>query len=265
MNSMMTKYIHKALHSTLLLIFSATLSYSTQAEKPALTIYAIDLVYRLSENGTTQYNALLDALVAEGLEFQVIVRPLSRSLRDFKDDITSCIFPATINALSINDESFSTLPHLSSSPIDKVSLRLLTKADAPVISDLRELEGKNIAVINGLNPDIFFSQIDVSVESSASEEARIRMLNANRIDAVLGFVPDALLAAEALNIPVPKYSADLSFVSGEGVSIICHDTKPSNTFLKETNLIIEKLKKSGKLRAILGPHANLKTISDKNN
>lgn len=234
-----------------------SLSTISKAENHSQTIYGIDLVYRLSEDGTTQYNALLKELAAEGLNFKTIVRPLSRSQPSFKVDKSSCIFPATSYALTTNDPAFSKAMLISSHPIDRVSLRVLTQANSPVVSQLAELSGKKIAIINGLNPNIFFSELDIFVESTPNENTRIRMLNANRIDAVLGFVPDAMLAAEALDMPVPRYDTNLSLVSDGGVSIICHDTKNTKHFINKANHIIDKLKVNGKLRSLLGPHADI--------
>jgi ABC-type amino acid transport substrate-binding protein len=257
MRHLTPKYIGKAVCGLCILAYGLSLSPISTAEKHIQMIYGIDLVYRLSENGTTQYNALLNELAAEGLDFNTLVRPLSRSQPKFKDDKSSCIFPATSFALTTNDASFANEKLISSTPIDRVSLRLLTKENDPVISHLSELRGKKIAVINGLNPEIFFSELNVFIEQASNEETRIRMLNADRIDAVLGFVPDAMLAAEALDLPVPQYNSDLSFVSDEGVSIICHDTITTKRFINEANRIIDKLKASGKLRRLLGPHADI--------
>ena len=241
----------------LLTLLISVLCKTAYADSSSQLIYGIDLDYRLSENGKTQYNALLKELEEQGLLFKSVIRPLRRSQASFKRDTKSCIFPATISAIKANDTSFDNQKLLQSIPIDQVSLRVFTQSEKPFVSSLDELEGKKVAVVNGLNPDIFFPDINMSVEFTANEEARVKMLDAGRIDAVLGFLPDVLLAAEALNLPPPIYDKELSVVSDEGVSFICHDTKMTRNFLKSTNKIIYKLKTNGKLRNILGPHSDI--------
>jgi hypothetical protein len=253
MNHLLIQNIRK----TLIIFILLTLSISTQAAPPPITIYAIDLAYRLSESGNTQYNALLNAIEAEGLVFKTVVRPLSRSQLNFKRDKEACIFPATISAIMTNDKSYKKERFVSSTPIDRVSLRALTPPHKPLINTLKDLNDKKIAVVNGLNPSAFFSNINVTLEYTANEETRIKMLHANRIDAILGFVPDVLLAAEALKMPTPSYNPDLSLVSNEGVAFICHDSDSARNFINSANNIIKNMYLNGKLRKILGPYADI--------
>lgn len=262
MHNVLNHLNSKSIYFSVFFLLCVIPSHSAQAEKPTLTIYAIELVYRLSGNGASQYNALLNAFNSGGMEFETVVRPLSRSQLNFERDNKSCIFPATINALLANNKTFSEANLLSSTPIDRVSVRILTQPDTPPVTKLDELTGKTIAVINGLNPNLLFQGLDVTVEYSANEETRVKMLNAKRIDAALGFVPDIMLAAEALNMPLPKYDPNLSFVSGEGVAVICHDSKDARSFISNANEIIDKLKRNGELRQILGPHADIVGLTD---
>ncbi len=235
-------------------------SWSQEDSNP-LTIYAIELDHRLSENGDTQYNTLLSMFTASSKEkINIVIRPMSRSQISFKKDKDSCIFPATVNAMIANDPSIKSEDLISSNPIDTVSLRILTKTNTPTITSLQELNNKRIAVVNGLLPDALFSGINVNMEYTANEETRLKMLNANRINAVLGFVPDILIAAENLGIDVPSYSETLSLIPVEGVGLVCHNSTNATRFITNTNKTIDSLKNTGKMREILGPHADIVPI-----
>jgi ABC-type amino acid transport substrate-binding protein len=261
MNYFIRATTHTTIRLTIVLLTLSSSSWS-QENNPALTIYAIELDYRLSESGETQYNALLDIFTALNNEkINAIVRPLSRTLISFKENKSSCIFPATFSALTVNDPFYD--PNvandnfISSHPIDRVSLRILTKANQPTINNLMSLNNKSIATINGFNSEVIFSGLNVNVEYTANEETRLKMLHAERVDAVIGFVPDILLAAEALNIPTPNYNEELSLITIEGVGFICHKSNTTSSFIAAANKKITQLKNSGEMRTILGPHADI--------
>jgi ABC-type amino acid transport substrate-binding protein len=261
MNYFIRTITYTAIRLIIILITLNSNSWS-QEDTPALTIYAIELDHRLSENGDTQYNALLNLLTAGKERVNVTVRPLSRTLASFKKDKASCIFPATISAMTANGVSIIEEMLISSAPIDRVSLRILTKVDKPTIKSLNQISNQNIAVINGFNPNAIPSSLNTTIEYTSNEEIRLKMLNADRVSAVIGFVPDILLAAEALNIPVPNYDENLSLIAVEGVKFICHNSVEAKNFLATTNQSINQLKNTGKLKAILGSYADIVPIGN---
>ncbi len=220
-------------------------------------IYAYTLDYRLDEAGTGHYNILLENMQKEGLHFNLLARPLKRAIRYFEEDFNSCIFPTSINALKTTFPDLPTDKMIASTPIDRVSLRIFTLPDKPIIQKLQDLEGKKVALWNGLDPGIFLKDINVDVENTPNEEVRVRMLNANRIDAILGFVPDVYLASEKLGLKPPHASKEISLFNDEGASLVCFNTSDNQLFISEFNSILDELKKSGKLREILGPYANI--------
>jgi len=225
------------------------------AEAAPVQVYAIALDYRLSEDGTKHYNRLLKAFSERGLDFKVLVRSLKRSQISLKGDVESCLFPATINAMVTNDKALENVSLIASDSIDQVSLRVLTDSSKERITGIDQLAGKRIAILNGLNPDLLLGDIDADVEPTPDEYVRLKMLNAGRLDAVLGFTPDILLAAEDLGLPVPHYSEDLALFKDEGASMVCHDTELNRAFVSQFNRILKDLKASGDLQRILGKYA----------
>ncbi len=238
------------------LIFSLV-SVIACAENRPVQVYAIALAYRLDEAGTKHYNKLLDEFAEKGLRFNVLVRPLKRSILYLKADARSCLFPTTINAVIANTKLTEHANLVMSDPIDQVSLRVLTDESKPVITRLDQLNGKRIAILNGLSPETLLAGISANIEKTSDESIRVKMLNAGRLDAIVSFTPDVLLAAEDLGLPVPHFHEELALLRNEGASMVCHDTPENRVFLKEFNRILQELKSSGELRKVLGKYAVL--------
>ena len=216
-------------------------------------IYGHALNYRLQERGREQYNKLFNKLADRGLAFELVVRPLTRVMRKFTEG-SGCFFPTSINAIKMAVPHYSSGPLVSSMPVDQISLRVFTRAGAPKVTALEQLNGRRVALWNGLDPEIFLKGITPLVETTPSEEVRARMLEAGRIDAILGFTPDVLLAADALSLAPPEYDEALALFRDEGASIVCHDSEETREFIRQFNTHLAALKNSGELRSILGPH-----------
>jgi|GEM_PF-1947916 len=220
-------------------------------------IYAYTLEHRLNEAGTMHYNKLLNIMSDRGLKFNILIRSLARSARSMKNDQSACLFPTTINAIAISDPGVDEKKFISSDPIDRVSLRIFTRPDNPKVGDIKELSGKRVALWNGLDPKIFLANIEANIETTPNEAIRVKMLNAGRIDAILGFTPDVLLAAESLGFSPPHYDESLALFRNEGASLVCHDNKQNREFILRFNKHLTRLKASGELREILGKHADI--------
>ncbi|TQV84664.1 transporter substrate-binding domain-containing protein [Exilibacterium tricleocarpae] len=229
---------------------------ANEAAAAKVRIYGHALNYRLQERGEEQYNKLFHQLAAMGLEFELVVRPLTRVMRRFAEG-SGCFFPTSMNAIKMAVPHLASMPLVASAPVDQISLRVFTRAGAGKITDLQQLNGRRVALWNGLDPEIFLQGLTVKVETTPSEEVRVRMLEAGRIDAILGFTPDVLLAADALALAPPHYDESLALFRDEGASLICHESPVTRRFVAQFDQYLERLKKSGELRNILGPHVEV--------
>ncbi|MEX1057909.1 MAG: transporter substrate-binding domain-containing protein [Natronospirillum sp.] len=222
-----------------------------------LRVFGYDLDYRLTPSGGGHYNELIRVLQGKGLDIELTILPLVRSLRSMEDSESACNFPATINAVIRSYPEFSTIPLVSGDPIDQISLRVLTRKGDPLIENLEELSGRRVALWGGLQPEAFLGDVDAIIEHTPNESVRLRMLEARRLDVIIGFVPDVMLVAEAQNLPLPHFAENLALYRDEGASIVCRDTPKNRQTLKHFNQLMGDLKASGELRRILGPHAEI--------
>ncbi|HEY7884081.1 MAG TPA: hypothetical protein VIC08_03940 [Cellvibrionaceae bacterium] len=222
-----------------------------------MTVYAYQLDYRLEASGEGDYQRLLSVLQQQGLAFSLSVLPVRRAVRALDTEIQGCIFPASINA------TITSLPHIAqsgliaSAAIDRISLRVFTRTDSPVIRHLSELENKHVALWDGLNTDALLGDVAITIEPTTTEGIRVRMLQAQRLDAIVGFMPDVLMASEALDLPLPHYHVELALFEDEGASFVCIDTPVNRAWIEQANHLLQNLKDTGQLRQILSKHANI--------
>ena len=121
---------------------------------------------------------------------------------------------------------------------------------------MANLTDKKLSIWNGLNPDIFLPDIKyTSIEKVANDEIQLRMLNKGRIDAAIGLMPDMVLAAEKLNLELPKVSPKWIIPRSptKGATMVCHNTPENQAFIKQFNANLTVMKESGRLREIMGP------------
>lgn len=230
--------------------------FTSVSASEKISIYAIALEYRLREDGNAQYNKLLSRIIELGVEFNLIVRPFKRVFRDF-DKHSGCMFPVSLNTIATTAPQYKTLKLIASEAIDRVSLRVFTRTKEEKISKMEQLNGKKIGLWNGFDPKIFLKGIEASVEVTPNEEVRVKMLNAKRIDVILGHIPDVILVAEELGLPLPYYDENLAIYHGEGAAVVCHDNAANRQFISKFNDALMQLKKTGELRNILGPHVDI--------
>lgn len=227
------------------------------AHAEPLKVYGYDLDFRLQPNGQGHYHAFIQALQARGVEIDLTIVSLVRGLRMMEEDPVACNFPATINAVIRSYPQFANIPLITGDPVDAISLRVLTRQEDPVVTDLQQLSGRRVALWNGLDPNAFLGEVDAIVEQTPNESVRVRMLDARRLDVIVGFVPDVLLVADALNLPTPHYADELALYRDEGASIVCRVTPENEQALKHFNEVLAEMKRSGALRDILGPFADI--------
>lgn len=238
----------------LLLIILLAASLYTTAEP--VVVYGYELDYRLKPDGSGHYNKLLQQMQDQGLQIDLKVLPMIRATREFENRGRGCMFPASINAIIANRPEAAELGLIASDPIDRVSLRVLTHANQPVITDLQQLQGKHVGLWSGLSAALL-PDIDLTLEHTSSEKVRVRMLHAGRLDAIVGFIPDVLLVAEALDLPLPHYHPELALLLDEGAAIVCYDSEDNRKMLARFNTALASLRDQGTLRNILGPHTDI--------
>lgn len=220
-------------------------------------VVGIELQYRLRQDGTAHYNQLWQRLANQGLEFNLTILSLKRALRDFSPDQGDCLFPTSLRSLTTTFPELASAPLFESDTVDYGALRIMTRHGEAPITSLAELDGKAIALWNGLDPSIFLQGVNARIHPTTDEDVRLNMLYAGRVDAILGFLPDTLIAADQLNFPIPTYKHSYDYFHDNLINMVCTDTPENRKFVEEFNAKLATLRSTGELRDILGPFANL--------
>lgn len=247
------------MHIKIFVAFLLVFSFASSAQQ---SVIGLELEYRLRQDGSAHYNKMWQRLQQLGANRGLEVLPLKRAFRDFSPQGTSCLFPTTISSLTTTFPQFKQADLITTESVDYVLLKVMTRPGEPVIKDLAQLNGKRVALWNGLDPAIFLKDLDVTVETTTDEAVRLKMLNSRRVDAILGFLPDTLLAADALGMEHPNHAGAYQYFTTNRVSMVCFDSPENRQYVEQFNKALLILKQTGELKRILGPHVTLSLDDD---
>jgi ABC-type amino acid transport substrate-binding protein len=244
-------------HIGLLLLASViVLPGSAGAQQPdTVKLYLNYLPHRLTETSGKQYDLLLDvALSGKLAQVPRGAAPLNRARALFLGDTGSCLFPTNIMGLDAGDQT-ATL--IASHPVDIVSLRVYTTTNGASFTSLSDFDPYRVGYIEGSGSIHGLADAE-KFYPIPSEEQLIEMLSLGRLDAFLGHHPDTALALEELGKPDALRVSPITLHNIRlPISFVCHDNEQGRAFVAAINIRISDLQKSGQIRSILGPHAEL--------
>lgn len=236
---------------------------SVRAGEP-VRLHLSYLPQRLTETSGGQYDLLVDELLdGSGTDVVRLVAPLKRTTALFKSDPGSCVFPANIVALNMGDRASEVM---ALETVDIVSIRLHTTLKHEAGSDLDAFEPERVGYIRGSGALHLLGPNADRFLAINSEEQLITMLELGRLDAFLGHHPDTALALDRLGSPDALHASPTAFRGLRfPVSFICHDNGTGHRFASAINPRIRTLRDSGRLRDILGPHAEFRSPDEPGN
>jgi len=222
-----------------------------------ITLYLNQLPHRLVEGSGEQYDLFLSEVLADSpMKISVVPAPLARSKANFLADDTSCLFPTNLRALRVGDLANRLV---ISEQVDIVSLRLYTAGKETPDARIADFEPERVGYIRGSGAIYALGKNADRFVPIGTEEQLIRMIELGRIDAFLGHHPDTALAMDQLNKPDALHVSPLNFMNLRfPVTFICHDNDVGHRFLKAVNPRILEMRMNGRLREILGPHAEFR-------
>ncbi len=227
------------------------------------TLYLNYLPHRLTETSGQQYDRLLEELIGD--DDRAVFRqavPLARGKALFLPNPDACLFPTNILALRIDQNAYKLLV---SETVDIVSLRLYTARSSTSFASVTDFDPRRVGFISGSGAIQSLPNSDQFV-AIPSEKQLIAMLELGRLDAFLGHHPDTALALDHLGKPDALHVSPITIKNLRfPVTFICHDTAVGRTFISEINKRIAAVHKSGRLRDILGPHADLPELKTAEN
>ncbi len=219
-------------------------------------VFGLELKNRMSATGNGHYNLLLEELRKMGVEHSLQVYPLPRRALSFRNNKTSCVFPGAINSERLANPDLQNQALIEGATVDYAGLAVVSKKGSPQILAPSDLDGLRLASLNGFDTSVFFpSDIEFYMNYVREDEQLINMLLSKRVDAIVGFFPDLTMQLASSEVDLELNDPQLWLIPKQGVSMVCHETPENIKFMQRFNKGLEKLKKTGRLEQILGPHA----------
>ncbi|WP_141096253.1 hypothetical protein [Lacimicrobium sp. SS2-24] len=184
------------------------------------------------------------------LAFTEIHMPLERALRHFESGKSDCIY--TMADAIANRAHLKSDQLLSSYPFNSANLHLFTLQTKPKISNLQQVAANNHLIV-GLNGYLGYYSDEIIREEVygrlvlvTDEERALNMLRQNRVDVLIGFMPDYTRHLNELHY-------DKSFSLGETLDgLTCRTSDLGIATINALSLVFKDMHKDGLLEKILG-------------
>ena len=131
---------------------------------------------------------LQQALRSTGFEVDRQLLPPKRARLEFERSRQGCFSPATKAEYPTQDEV------LTSIPFNLVKVLALTRQDSPLVLSGQGLANKRIGVVRGFRFDQLEEVPGIHLERGRTNLQLLDLLLKNRVDVVVDYAPDILLA-----------------------------------------------------------------------
>lgn len=225
-------------------IVFTSFDHNSDAHAGSVKIVSVQLSKGLLQgDGGGFYGELLSATIKNtGIPAETRVLPLKRTLDLFFSEKADCIWPVDINLLK--KFGYSKTDIVESSLFFKSSQHVFVTGGHPVISDLKQLEGKRVGILNGGSMEKSLSEVSAIIVPLKDQQSKIRMLLNNRLDAFVGWYPDVFVSLNRLQMKPDQLSHDINPNNTVGIKVVCRKSKNTIHFLNALDLSITRLKET---------------------
>ena len=190
---------------------------------------------------------LQQVLPLTGFDIDHQLAPPKRARLEFERSRQGCFSPANKAEYPTEDEIITSIP------FNLVKILALTRQDSPVVLSDQGLANKRIGVVRGLRLDQLDEVPGIHLEQGRTNLQLLDLLLKNRVDVVVDYAPDILLALQARPGATEQlhYSTGYRLFEAEN-AVLCFRSPETQAFLKKLNQSITAMKENGQLREILG-------------
>ena len=133
--------------------------------------------------------------------------------------------------------------------INRFKMVIATLRGTAMVTSFDQIRGRSIAALPTADLAAYgYSASSLTVRYVATHEQGLEMLEAGKVDAMLGSVADLIPYKNKLNYE----DADPIYAVDE--KLVCHPGAASEAFLKKANAAIHSMKSDGSLKSILGEY-----------
>jgi ABC-type amino acid transport substrate-binding protein len=196
----------------------------------------------IEKDGSGYYQKIVsEALSNEKLNVKQQFYPYNRALNLFKENSYDCIYSLT----KVLQEELGEDRILYSFPLGAFAYYIFSPKDKPPISSSSDIVDKRIGGVIG-HDNYYKDALDKRIELSLaySDSKNIQLLELNRIDYLIGALPDLNAYIDELNY-VPTKPLVQSFDR-----ITCHANDTNKQFLNTLSVQLKKMKEQGRYKEI---------------
>jgi hypothetical protein len=220
------------------------LSASSFAGNRVIIIPQIARYYQTDGNGAYQ-KLMREILRRSGESAELLNFPLSRATVMFDRDKSAC-YPVSLK-LATDVLGYKLIA--TGESINRFKMVIATLKGNPGVSSFEQLRGRSIAALPAADlPAYGYTASSLTIHYVDTHDQGLEMLEAGKVDAMLGSVADLIPYKDKLNYDTanPIYAVD--------ESLVCHPGAASVAFLNKVNSAIHSMKLDGSLKSILGEY-----------
>lgn len=184
---------------------------------------------------------------------EIKILPPSRLIKKFENTNYYCAFGWDIKGV----KSFSKhklLPLVESKFFRANYLFVLEKEGHPKVKTFADLKGKEIYTPYVNEFKQILKNYEVSISKAPDYDSLSKMYKTNRADYIMFDIPTQVESFKKYGIKVPKKEDRLITMTGLA-GMVCTESEKTQRLIKNLNVFIEKTKKDGRYKKILGGFA----------
>jgi len=255
---MMTVAFHRTMMKFCTIVFFFLLAAPVASAQEPIKIYAYLLKDRLDAKGGMSYNQVLSYMTQDMREqIQIVPVPIRRGVTSFLETPNSCAFPTAKSVVEYGRaDVVKDMRFVQTKPLDSVSVGLYRREGDEKFTSRDDVKGRVIGHLHGSVGDRLLGDINVTIRAVREEGMMARLLEHGRISAFIGHHPDTPMALDRLGITGIRTTPDVVLYKTK-VHLVCHDFEGADAVMEAMNARITELHSTGKIRTLLGRHAEI--------
>ncbi len=187
--------------------------------------------------------------------------PLKRSLADFASEDFDCIWSLDKNLLRHSGVDVTGL--IESEIVFEATQHVFLAPGLPVISSLDDLRETRVGIGSGSNYEKHLKNISAKVVLLSDQDSKLRMLENDRIDAFIGWLPSLLIMDTNSSLKSNLLDNNLR-LSSTGAAFVCHDTMTNAAFINRINPAIRAYRTSDQFTALFKSYGASQMLENQN-
>ena len=229
---------------SLLAIIIMMLALPSHAEERVIIIPEVPRYYQKDGNGTYQ-KLMREILRRSGQKATIENYPVSRATVMF-DKFKNACYPVSLK-LAVDVLGYKLIA--TGESINRFKIVIATLRGNAMVTSFDQIRGRSIAALPAADLAAYgYTASSLTVHYVASHKQGLEMLEAGKVDAMLGSVGDLMAYKDKLNYE----DADPIYAVDE--KIVCHPSHAAEVFLGKIDPVIRSMKSDGSLKAILGEY-----------